>query len=578
MDGLGQSSNGRSGDHEENGVVNGHSWAHNWSSAGAALEPSAEPLPSLQSIQPATVDHHDDSLTTTLVRPPHFVPFSMAEDPYADELAQRSAEFARHAAFDDPTPPQGLPSLPPRWGTGANSSGDTGDDPPLAASLSLGQRFELAFAEELEDGEEEPEDTQALAAAGPSPRLDSLAQPETAVDHAGLNDHAVAEEDTALPQRVPSEPDVPENAEPTDDVPVAGDPQLTRIVSGLRRPDDFHPAERPAGFDTDAVLSAVRAVAGVREAIMRTTPSGAHHLRLELAEGADPATISRMVARMLQEQMGIDAALAGDAPARIPGQAVAHDTESSMPSMPTVPSLPSMPTVPTLPPPLPVNLPGPRVGTGAVPPSASFEQRPPAFEQRPPAEAPPRESRRRHPVSVPRRQPSEVRPVDRPTASWRSTLDADQPSGAAPPPLHTEREQGPRAIIEHVQTSTFGLDATVEVRLTSGDRQASGVASGPAVDAYVLRLCAAATAAAVDDLLRDGTSTGESGRCFVEHAAIVPMGSCDVAVVVVLLVCGGWVEQLAGSALVSGDPRRAVVRATLGAVNRRLAALLPGGA
>ena len=41
------------------------------------------------------------------------------------------------------------------------------------------------------------------------------------------------------------------------------------------------------------------------------------------------------------------------------------------------------------------------------------------------------------------------------------------------------------------------------------------------------------------------------------------------------LVCGGWVEQLAGSALVSGDPRRAVVRATLAAVNRRLAALLP---
>jgi hypothetical protein len=113
------------------------------------------------------------------------------------------------------------------------------------------------------------------------------------------------------------------------------------------------------------------------------------------------------------------------------------------------------------------------------------------------------------------------------------------------------------------------------VRLTAGERLASGVASGPAVDAYVLRLCAAATAAAVDDLLSAGTSTGETGRCFVEHAALVPMGSCEVAVVVVLLVCGGWVEQLAGSALVSADPRHAIVRATLAAVNRRLAALLP---
>jgi hypothetical protein len=34
------------------------------------------------------------------------------------------------------------------------------------------------------------------------------------------------------------------------------------------------------------------------------------------------------------------------------------------------------------------------------------------------------------------------------------------------------------------------------------------------------------------------------------------------------------VEQLTGSALVDGDPRQAMVRATLGAVNRRLEALL----
>ncbi|MGV9810303.1 hypothetical protein ACWDSE_32470, partial [Micromonospora chersina] len=67
---------------------------------------------------------------------------------------------------------------------------------------------------------------------------------------------------------------------------------------------------------------------------------------------------------------------------------------------------------------------------------------------------------------------------------------------------------------------------------------------------------------------------GERGRCFVEHTAVVPFGNCEVATVVVLLVCDGWVEQLAGSALVAGDPRQAVVRATLAAVNRRLEALL----
>jgi hypothetical protein len=63
-------------------------------------------------------------------------------------------------------------------------------------------------------------------------------------------------------------------------------------------------------------------------------------------------------------------------------------------------------------------------------------------------------------------------------------------------------------------------------------------------------------------------------RCFVEHAAAVPFGAMQVAVVVMLLSVGGWVEQLSGSAVVTGDDRHAMVRATLAAVNRRLEALL----
>ncbi|WP_144121708.1 hypothetical protein [Catellatospora sichuanensis] len=347
-----------------------------------------------------------------------------------------------------------------------------------------------------------------------------------------------------LPQRVPAVPDVPPAIHPVVEAEpvVAATPQLDRIASHLRRSDDVGTDERPDGFDVDAVLRAVRGVAGVRDAALRTTATGAHHLRLDLAEGADPAAISRMVARMLQDQMGIDAAPAG-------------------PLVPK-PAPPSDSTPPT------ATLPAPRSGAGAAPPPGLTGLHPdPLSDQSP------REPRRRHPVSVPRRAPGELR--DRVAALRSVNSEPELPATASPPPLPTERDQGPRAIIEHVQTSTFGLDATVEVRLNTGDRQAVGVASGPAVDAYVLRLCAAATAVAIDDLLREGTTTGESGRCFVEQATIVPMGSCEVAVVVVLLVCGGWVEQLAGSALVSGDPRRAVVRATLSAVNRRLAALLP---
>ncbi|HEX2773036.1 MAG TPA: hypothetical protein VHN18_11490, partial [Micromonosporaceae bacterium] len=141
-------------------------------------------------------------------------------------------------------------------------------------------------------------------------------------------------------------------------------------------------------------------------------------------------------------------------------------------------------------------------------------------------------------------------------------------------PLRRGTRPGPRVVIDHVQVSTFGVNATVDVRLRAGTQVATGAANGPAVDGYVLRLCAAATAAAVDDLMRTAAPLTERGRCFVEHAAVVSLGACEVATVVVLLVCDGWVEQLAGSALVSGDPRAAIVRATLAAINRRLEALL----
>jgi hypothetical protein len=102
-----------------------------------------------------------------------------------------------------------------------------------------------------------------------------------------------------------------------------------------------------------------------------------------------------------------------------------------------------------------------------------------------------------------------------------------------------------------------------------------GTARGPAVDAYLLRLAAAAAGNAVDQLLLDRATAQPRGRCFVEHVAVVPFGGCEVALVVLLLVCGASVEQLAGSAIVAGDPRQAVVRATLSALNRRLEALLP---
>ena len=135
-------------------------------------------------------------------------------------------------------------------------------------------------------------------------------------------------------------------------------------------------------------------------------------------------------------------------------------------------------------------------------------------------------------------------------------------------------------VLDHVQVTTLGVDANVEVRLAvsggpgHGPTQAVGRVQGPAVDAYLLRLAAGAAGDALDQLLVDPRGQGTRGRCFVEHVAVVPFAGVDVAVVVLLLVWGSYAEQHSGSAIVAGDPRQAVVRATLSAVNRRLQSLL----
>lgn len=357
--------------------------------------------------------------------------------------------------------------------------------------------------------------------------------------------------------------------------PPAETPELARIATHLRRDDEPAPLrERPEGFDVNAILDAVREVAGVRDAALRRTPAGAHSLRLDLADGADPAEVSRQVARLLQERMGLAAA-----PQNVPG-------------LPTTPPAPvrRRATEPRS---------EPR-SAGAKPANARSAEVRPAEPRNNGAEAriaeggPAGAEQRTSPDAALRRrtgaphrgratveEPGSVSGVPAGGATGSPATVGTSYSGgqvttteSAPSrPLDTGGAPGPRVVIDHVQVSTFGLDANVEVRLLAGDGSAAGYATGPAVDGYVLRLCAVAAAAAVDELLR-GAENAERGRCFVEHAAVVPFGNCEVATVVVLLVCDGWVEQLAGSALVAGDPRQAVVRATLAAVNRRLEALL----
>jgi hypothetical protein len=358
-----------------------------------------------------------------------------------------------------------------------------------------------------------------------------------------------------LPQRVPAQPDVPRVPEPPSVEPSAEAPALARIATHLRRGDVVPAQERQEGFDVQDILAAVREVPGVRDASLRATPAGAHSLRLDLSDGADAAEVSRQVARLLQERMGLDAAMPADSPFR-PSSAPVSAPRSTplLPSQPTRPARAAVPVAPVSSPVAPVSSPVAPVSSPVNPVSPVSAAPAPAAAPVSAAPYPPLE----------KRQPG--------VNAGAALVPADS---SKPRPLDPGDNPGPRVIIENVHVNTFGADASVEVRLRAGGRSASGVATGPAVDGYLLRLCATATAGAVDELLSSSQHEDGPARCFVEHAASVSFGQMQVAVVVLLLSCGGgWVEQLAGSAVVTGDDRHAMVRATLSAVNRRLEALL----
>jgi hypothetical protein len=127
-----------------------------------------------------------------------------------------------------------------------------------------------------------------------------------------------------------------------------------------------------------------------------------------------------------------------------------------------------------------------------------------------------------------------------------------------------------RLVVDNVTVTRLGAEATVEVRLRGPGvgGTAVGEGRGPGVDAYLSRIAATAAANAIDKALMS------RGKVFVEHVSVVPFGVVEVAVVVLLLAYEGETEQLAGSAIVGDDPQRAVVRATLAALNRRLESLL----
>ncbi len=121
----------------------------------------------------------------------------------------------------------------------------------------------------------------------------------------------------------------------------------------------------------------------------------------------------------------------------------------------------------------------------------------------------------------------------------------------------------PQARLKFVGLSQSVVRSSAEVKVHLEDRGMlyEGIAAGPNVPRHRLALVAQATLRAIEVFLR------AQGLLIYEGAGVHPVGDHEVAVVIVTLA-GNDQESLAGASVVRDDPREAVVRAVLAAVNR----------
>ncbi len=129
-----------------------------------------------------------------------------------------------------------------------------------------------------------------------------------------------------------------------------------------------------------------------------------------------------------------------------------------------------------------------------------------------------------------------------------------------------QKEPGPapaRARLKFVglSLSTLRNTAEVKVRLEQEGMVYEGGAQGPNSASHRLELVGAATLRAVETYLRS------DGLFLLEGALTVPIATRQVAVVLVSWL-GPQEQVLSGASVAHDDPREAVVRAVLDAVNR----------
>ena len=138
------------------------------------------------------------------------------------------------------------------------------------------------------------------------------------------------------------------------------------------------------------------------------------------------------------------------------------------------------------------------------------------------------------------------------------------------PELETKvpKQRATRPEIVRTDLVTAGHDFSATVVLSSRSRAATGDAHGTVTPQGMQRAVGQATLRAVERLARD------SARIELDTVVVTQAGDQRTALVTLTMLSSLGTERLTGSAVVREDECRAVVRATLDALNRRLEALL----
>ncbi len=137
-----------------------------------------------------------------------------------------------------------------------------------------------------------------------------------------------------------------------------------------------------------------------------------------------------------------------------------------------------------------------------------------------------------------------------------------------------QEEEGTRPATEvrpkvvSVTVLTGGRTTEARVQLEIGGENYEGVAAGPSTANNNLRLVSQATVTSLENYLK--------GTCNIvlEDVAVLTLAKRQAIAASVSLVTNIGEERLIGAAFLNHDEREAAVKATLAAVNRRMALLL----